>query len=88
MRHGAILSGSVVDEHGGAIVGAELAVVSEEEGGSTWAETPSTAAPGARAGGWDRLDPGGELGVLRAPIPYPPLHPAPVAPVPAGTTSP
>ncbi len=85
MRRGATLEGLVVDERGAPVAGAEIAVVSEEEGGEVPRGEGSRGEPaiGAAAApigdGWAQLDPSGELGVLRGGIPFPPLRPPPAA---------
>ena len=87
LRRGAILEGLVVDEHGAPVVGAEISVVGEEGGGEALL-IPATgeSVNAATPDGWARLDASGELGVLRGPVPFPPLHtlvtPSGVAPVP------
>jgi hypothetical protein len=77
LRRGAILSGTVVDERGTPVIGAELAVVTED--GAQLSVNPelgsADVAPDATTDGWRRLEPAGELGVLHPPIPYPPAHP-------------
>jgi hypothetical protein len=72
LKKGAILTGTVVDEHGAAVSGAELGVV--EQDGAAWAPMVTVSGGGADSDGWRRLEPAGELGVLRGPIPYPPLQ--------------
>jgi hypothetical protein len=94
LRRGATLDGSVVDESGRPIAGAELAVVSETGESASAAVTPAPSndgsAPAPNAGdGWSRLEQSGELGVLRGPIPFPPALPlASAAPGPSATALP
>ncbi len=75
LRRGAILEGLVVDEHGAPVVGAEISIVGEEGGGEALL-IPATGAsvPAGTPDGWARLEASGELGVLRGPVPFPPLR--------------
>ncbi len=94
LRRGATLDGSVVDESGRPIAGAELSVVSEtgESASAAVTAAPSNdgSAPASNAGdGWSRLEQSGELGVLRGPIPFPPALPlASAAQMPSATALP
>lgn len=73
---GAVLEGRVVDDNAQPVAGAEVAVSGEAPDGTPIAVTASS---GAAAAGGARVEPGGELGVLRGPIPYPPPVPLPEA---------
>jgi protocatechuate 3,4-dioxygenase beta subunit len=71
---GAIVEGRVVDERAQPVAGAEVAVSGESPDGTPIAMTASSAS-GATATG-ARVEPAGELGILRGPVPYPPPTPA------------
>lgn len=73
---GAVVSGRVVDERAQPVAGARVEVAGESPDGTPVAVTMLGAATGIDA---SRVEPSGELGVLRGPIPYPPAVPAPVA---------
>ncbi|HEX9103675.1 MAG TPA: carboxypeptidase-like regulatory domain-containing protein, partial [Polyangia bacterium] len=73
---GATVEGRVVDERAQPVAGAEVAVSGEAPDGTPIAVTASSgdaAAMGAR------VEPAGELGILRGPLPYPPPAPMVVA---------
>lgn len=69
----ATIIGQISDESGRAVAGARLRAVGEDAVGTP---VMVPAPPLGSAAG--RVEPGGELGVLRGPIPFPP--PAPTAP--------
>ena len=71
---GATIEGRVIDENAQPVADAAVEVSGEAPDGTPIAMTASSsAADGAGA----RLEPSGELGILRGPVPYPP--PTPVA---------
>lgn len=71
---GATVEGRVVDERAQPVAGAEVAVSGEAPDGTPIAVTASSGAAAATGA---RVEPAGELGILRGPVPYPP--PAPLA---------
>ena len=77
---GATIEGRVVDENAQPVAGAEVAVSGEAPDGTPIAVTASSGAAAALSSA--RLEPAGELGILRGPLPYPPPTPLP-APAPA-----
>jgi hypothetical protein len=74
LERGAVIEGSVVDDGGRAVVGAHVEVSGE---GPDGAPIAVTAAGGLGGDSLARVELSGELGILRGPIPYPPLVPAP-----------
>lgn len=70
---GATLHGRVVDERGNPVAGAAVEVSGEAPDGTPIAITAESGA----AANAPRLEPSGELGILRGPIPYPPPVPLP-----------
>ena len=77
---GATIDGRVVDDHAQPIAGADVQVSGEAADGTPIAVTASSGAAAARSGA---VEPSGELGVLRGPIPFPPAVPLPtLAPPP------
>jgi protocatechuate 3,4-dioxygenase beta subunit len=85
LERGATLVGRVLDETGRPVSGAALEVSGEGEGGAPVAATASGSS-GAGAG-LARLEPAGELGILRGTIPYPPAVPAAMPPAQASARS-
>lgn len=76
---GATIDGRVVDERAQPVAGAEVQVSGEAPDGTPIAVTASSSA----ASGGAHVEPAGELGILRGPIPYPPPVPLPsLAPAP------
>lgn len=73
---GATVEGRVVDERAQPVAGADVAVSGEAPDGTPIAMTASSGAATTTATG-ARVEPAGELGILRGPVPYPP--PTPVA---------
>lgn len=76
---GAVIEGRVLDERAQPVGGAEVQVAGEAPDGTPIAVTASS---GAAAANGARVEPAGELGVMRGPIPYPPPVPLP-EPAPA-----
>ena len=80
---GAVIEGRVVDERAQPVADADVAVSGEAPDGTPIAVTASSGAAAATGA---RVEPAGELGILRGPVPYPPPTPttmsAEVAPVP------
>jgi len=72
---GAIIEGRVVDERAQPVAGADVAISGEAPDGTPIAVTASSGAAAAATGA--RVEPAGELGILRGPVPYPP--PVPIA---------
>jgi hypothetical protein len=81
LERGATVIGRVLDESGHPVAAAQIGV-----GGETSSGEPLMvlAAGGAGGRGDARLEAQGELGVMRGPIPYPPLDPSPPADPRAG----
>ena len=71
---GATVEGRVVDERAQPVAGAEVAVSGETPDGTPIAMTASSGAATTTATG-ARVEPAGELGILRGPVPYPPPTP-------------
>jgi protocatechuate 3,4-dioxygenase beta subunit len=71
---GATVEGRVVDENAQPVAGADVAVSGEAPDGTPIAMTASSGAATTTATG-ARVEPAGELGVLRGPVPYPPPTP-------------
>ncbi len=70
---GATVEGRVIDEHAQPVADAAVEVSGEAPDGTPIAMTASSGAAATGA----RVEPAGELGVLRGPVPYPP--PTPIA---------
>jgi protocatechuate 3,4-dioxygenase beta subunit len=69
---GASVEGRVVDERAQPVAGADVAVSGESPDGTPIAMTASSGAATATGA---RVEPAGELGILRGPVPYPPPTP-------------
>jgi len=76
LERGATIDGRVVDESGKPIAGAQIEASGEGPDGAPIA----VSGVGTFAGSDGRLEPTGELGVMRGAIPYPPPVPAPRRP--------
>ncbi|HZS39919.1 MAG TPA: carboxypeptidase-like regulatory domain-containing protein [Polyangia bacterium] len=76
LERGARLDGRVVDEQGRPVAGAQVEVAGEGEGGAPIALTAAASTDWPRrAPEAARVEPSGELGILRGPIPFPPPAP-------------
>jgi protocatechuate 3,4-dioxygenase beta subunit len=71
---GATIEGRILDERAQPVAGARVEVAGEAPDGTPIAVT-ALGLPPAPAGE-SRLEPSGELGILRGPIPYPPVAPS------------
>ena len=69
---GATVEGRVIDERAQPVPGADVAVSGESSDGTPIAMTASSGAATATGA---RVEPAGELGILRGPVPYPPPTP-------------
>ena len=76
---GATVEGRVVDEHAQPVAGADVEVSGEAPDGTPIAMTATSSGAATATGA--RVEPAGELGILRGPLPYPP-------PVPIGEAAP
>jgi protocatechuate 3,4-dioxygenase beta subunit len=81
LERGAVVEGRVVDEKGNPVAGASLEVSGEGADGAPYALSADAFA-GAATDGATRLEPMGELGRLRGPVPYPPSLPRKRGPQP------
>ena len=72
---GATIRGEIVDEAGKPVPGARIVAVGEDPSGAPLRVPAPIFAALAAA----RIEPSGELGILRGAIPYPPLEALPVA---------
>jgi len=70
---GATVEGRVVDERAQPVAGADVEVSGETPDGTPIAMTATSSAAAAATGA--RVEPAGELGILRGPVPYPPPVP-------------
>jgi protocatechuate 3,4-dioxygenase beta subunit len=70
---GATVEGRVVDEHAQPVAGADVEVSGETPDGTPIAMTATSSTAAAATGA--RVEPAGELGILRGPVPYPPPVP-------------
>lgn len=75
LERGAVIAGRVLDEAGRPVAGAHLEVSGETADGAPVALSGSSLGGGSAL----RLEPVGELGVLRGPLPFPPRVPLPLA---------
>jgi hypothetical protein len=74
---GASVEGRVLDEQAQPVAGADVAVSGESPDGTPIAMTASSGAAMATTGA--RVEPAGELGILRGPVPYPPPTPSTIS---------
>ncbi len=68
LERGAVVEGVVVDEQGKPVTGAQIEIAGEGLDGAPVAVSAAGQAGESSA----RLEPAGELGILRGPIPFPP----------------
>ena len=69
LTRGATLVGDVIDEAGRPVAGARVSTVKDDG----WSSAEVAARTDSPLAGGPLLEPSGELGVVRGPIPYPPL---------------
>jgi protocatechuate 3,4-dioxygenase beta subunit len=81
---GATIEGRIVDERAQPVAGARVEVAGEAPDGTPIAITALGAPPSTQL---TRLEPSGELGILRGPIPYPPAAPLPALAQPVAPRS-